>query len=166
MSVRLQHPTAFLHFCSHFMRSETGCWEWTGFLNNQGYGAYDTQQHRTKPRILLAHRFSWQVFFGEISKGKCVCHKCDNKKCVNPDHLFVGTQSENLLDMYRKGRRISHRLPGEKNPNAKLTAENVTEIKLARSQRVPVKDVAKKFGVSCSTIFDITKGRSWKGQLH
>src|SRR3990167_9699429 len=91
-----------------------GCWNWTGSLNRFGYGLASGHKIGHKS----AHRVSWVLYNGEIPVGMQVCHKCDNRKCVNPDHLFLGTATENAKDKYKKG-RAKHPF-GEGNPKSKL----------------------------------------------
>jgi HNH endonuclease len=153
-------PTSLAFFCSNFERSANGCWEWTA-ADNGHYGVICIGYKKRRPLLVYAHRFSWFVSFGKIDQGKFVCHKCDNKKCVNPDHLFVGTQAENIADMDRKGRRVVSRLPGEKNPKAKLTSENVTEIRARFAHGVSVSELVRAYGVSRSTIWSIRKHKTW-----
>lgn len=133
----------------------TPCWEWSGSRNEQGYGEvwFDGKNRR-------AHRFSFEVAFGEIIEGLCVCHKCDNPPCVNPDHLFLGTKKDNAQDASRKKRLKPQR--GALHKKAKLTLEDV---KYIRSHHVPnvvgYKRIAKKFGVSESLIYRIVKRKNW-----
>ena len=88
------------------------CWEWQGTILDNGYGAF--HMPRPNQKMIYAHRLSWEIHFGKIPKDKIVGHKCDNKICVNPEHLFVGTQRENIEDSLNKGRHSSQNRPRNK----------------------------------------------------
>ena len=133
-----------------------GCWEWNARLNRKGYGEF-----RFKGRARLSHRVSWELKYGAITDDLCVLHRCDNPKCVNPDHLFIGTIADNNRDMYekRRGFRGQHGPLGERNGAAKLTAEQVASIRGEQGSR---RAVAKKYGVSASCIQLICSGKNWR----
>lgn len=90
-------------FAQKVMVAENGCWEWIGANDRSfGYGILTVNKNRIR-----THRLSWKFFHGEIKNGLCICHHCDNPLCVNPDHLFSGTQLDNIKDMELKNRRVS-----------------------------------------------------------
>lgn len=91
------------NFLSHVSKSE-GCWEWTGCIQNNGYGKYTRYDSMTKKFASTgAHRMAYKLFVGDPG-DLYVCHRCDNKRCVRPDHLFLGTHSENMVDSIKKKR--------------------------------------------------------------
>jgi hypothetical protein len=134
--------------------TESGCWEFTGYIMPNGYG-----QTSVGKLVLLAHRASYMVFIGKIPEGMHICHKCDNRKCFNPDHLFAGTPDENMADMVRKGRQRS--LSGVDSPNAKLTAEQVQEIRDRYIPYVTTSELAKEFGISKQYVGQIAR-KEWR----
>lgn len=131
-----------------------GCWLWAGSLNTWGYGQIRDEAGKYQG----AHRVSWRLAFGPVPQGMSVLHRCDNTRCVRPDHLFLGTQQENVRDRNTKGRDSR----GSRHPNATLTEEQVLAARamLANGDRIGV--VARRFGVGYYAIADISRGRSWK----
>lgn len=131
------------------------CWEWRGYRGPSGYG----RLYLKPGAYTTAHRASWIVTHGEIPDGKCVLHHCDNRACVNPDHLFIGTQQDNMADMNAKGRRKTPVMVGETHPAAKLTEREVLEI---RASALPREQLEAKYGVSKPTIHQIINRQTWK----
>ena len=131
-----------------------GCWLWQGSKHRQGYG---TIGYRGKPH--LTHRISWLVFNGEIPDKIKVCHKCDITNCCNPDHLFLGSQKENMKDAFDKNRMDGRKLGKRRN---KLNYEQVQEIKMLKSSGCSWKYLQEKFNVSQTCIAKILRGDSWK----
>lgn len=129
---------------------EGQCWEWKRHCSPEGYGWIYI--HRCP---LLSHRFSFAVF-NRCDPQNQVCHHCDNPKCVNPDHLFEGTQLENMRDCSLKGR--NYVTSGEKNPKSKLTDAQVFEI---RSSSLPTSKLVETYGVTRLTIWRAKTGYSW-----
>ena len=139
----------------------SGCWEWTG-TKTKGYGRLCIGNRRkNRHRFVYAHRLAYETWVGPIPDGYFVCHRCDNPPCINPQHLFIGTNRENVLDSMEKGRRY---IPvGEKQGKAKLTEQNVREARWERCcDGTSYKDLAKKYGVSATTIRYAIKGITWK----
>lgn len=139
--------------------TSTGCWEWTGYRNSNGYGVLGlgSRSDATR-RVCLVHRVSYEHFVGAISEGLKVLHHCDNPPCFRPIHLFLGTDSDNRADMLAKGRARIVR--GSQVGTAKLTEAQVIEIKLRLGHRNDGV-LAREFGVSDSLIANIRHGRSW-----
>ncbi len=143
--------------------SRSGCWEWQGGLTGDGYGQF--RLHGLK--IQRAHRASWRLHCGEIPENKLVLHKCDNKICVNPDHLYVGTTQENTRDAIERGLMDSGPNPkkaqiGERNCKAKLSEQEVKNIrKIHNFPNISVLKTARKYCVNESTIRNILKRKTW-----
>lgn len=128
----------------------TGCWNWTGYRMPTGYGSFWLD------RPIAASRAAWILLRGPVADDVEVCHHCDNPPCVNPDHLFIGTHRDNMLDCFGKGYR---RVPkGEDYSSTKLTAEQVREIR-----RSPLRhsELAHKFHVEAGTIRRTRLGENW-----
>lgn len=134
-----------LRLKSKVLVDENGCWIWQG-AKSQGYGKISINDHP-----LWSHRLSFTLFNGDISDGLFVCHKCDVPACINPEHLFLGTQKENIDDMISKGRDSKPPVHfGLSNANATLTDDQVAAIRAdPRVQRV----IASEYGCSQSTIW-------------
>lgn len=143
----------------HVEKIEGGCWLWTGVTVGAGYGLMSAIE--ATGQKVLAHRFSWELANGPIPEGIEVCHDCpggDNKRCVNPSHLWLGTHQDNMDDKTIKGQNAD--MKGEKNGNAILDEAKVRDIRGRRGE--PTRLLAVEFGVSRDTIRDIWNGRSWK----
>jgi hypothetical protein len=143
-------------FYTYFTKNEeTGCWEWDGTIRT-GYGRY-----YYKGKWMTAHRVSWELHNGPIPDGLLVLHKCDNKPCVNPDHLFVGTQRDNVRDMWKKQR--AKVLKGSKSPNSKLTEKTAIEIRnLYEEGGTSYAKLARKFNVSAKLVELVIKRQVWR----
>jgi hypothetical protein len=147
------------------VKKDTDCWEWTGSRNRYGYGwFYDPTTQITQ----LAHRQSFIMEIGNIPARMCVCHRCDNRGCVRPDHLFLGTQSDNMADCWAKGRNYLQAHPemrarfGMLNPSARLSLSEVADIRWLRAHGYSSeRAMANAFGVGASTIHHIIKGTTW-----
>lgn len=126
-----------------------GCWYWSFSYDSEGYGHV-----RINGVLEKAHRVSYEVFNGSIPNGLMVCHRCDNPACVNPEHLFLGTNSDNMKDMYQKGRGNT---PVEW--AKKLTLEQASEIKQASGTH---QTIADKYGIDRTMVGKIKSGRNWK----
>lgn len=132
------------------------CWEWTGSYTRDGYGVMNKGR-----RQFRVHRVAFEEFNGESADGAFVCHQCDNPKCFNPKHLFLGTPKDNNLDMKIKGRIVN--VCGEDHKHAKLMAAQVTEIRQRRIENgETLNSIAADFGITFQTVSDIARGRRWK----
>jgi hypothetical protein len=143
-----------LNFEKHVIR-KNGCWEWNGRLFSTGYPIM-TILH--KKGVQTGHRASWVIHKGKIPEGLFVCHTCDNKECTNPEHLFLGTHKENTLDMVTKNRQAI----GIRNGCAKLSENDVIEIKKHLSLGNTYRELAEKFSVSTTNIAHIKNRKLWK----
>lgn len=134
-----------------FINKDGDCWEWMGSKFRDGYGQFHAANRNRR-----AHRYSYELYVGPIPADLCVCHRCDNPSCVDPEHLFLGTNQENATDRQMKGR--TSRPYGLWHGSAKLTPEKVQEI---RSSRKTGAQLAREFSVSEALICNVRKGRAW-----
>jgi len=149
-------PDEFLARYQSRIHKTTSCWKWTGSKDMCGYGVIKFHQ-----KSLKAHRVAYEIATGRSPESLCVLHKCDNPACVNPDHLFLGTPGDNARDRSQKGRAGDIR--GEKNGRAKLSVEQVAEIRrLYQETRISKVKLGKRFGVSDTQIGFIVRNKEWR----
>lgn len=142
-------------FFSRVSKEKSGCWQWIGTTNKYGYGIICVDY-----KFKRAHRYSWEIHNGEIPKGLCVCHHCDNPKCVNPKHLFIGTKKDNTNDMMSKKR--NNPPLGERCARAVLDIHKVRKIRNLLSEKVPQIEISRMFKVSVGAIACIHHKRTWR----
>ena len=131
------------------VKKTDGCWEWMGFCNRYGKFTYEGGQ--------LAHRYSWLLHKGPIPDDLHVLHRCDNTKCVNPEHLFLGTHDDNMKDKAKKGRAPGFK--GESHPLSRFTSEDIEYIRSCSKRSV---ELAAEFNTNYNYINQIRRGDSWK----
>jgi hypothetical protein len=138
------------------------CWNWQATKTNFGHGRFETFKNRQIFNSRLAHRIAYWLIYGEYDTSLNVCHKCDNPLCVNPNHLFLGTRSDNMKDCSDKGRLTSKKAKGENSGRAKLTWEQVREIRELHSKGgVSQRQLGRMFRVDNKTIQAIIQNRTW-----
>jgi len=158
-----------VRFWSKVQKSD-GCWEWTGTLHGNGYG-----QATRFGRHVYPHRLSYELHYGAIPDQMMVCHACDNRLCVRPDHLFLGSHNDNMVDMARKRRAGRHSSPasygknvrppikrGENANGVKLTEADVRAIRQRAGNGVMFKAIANEFGVTPENVSQIVHRKTWK----
>jgi hypothetical protein len=135
--------------------NDNGCWEYTG-AKVDGYGQFMLFLNGKRKNV-RAHRLSWEIHNSDIPEELVVCHRCDNRKCVNPEHLFLGTKAENSSDMVSKGRQAKW----ERNNRAKITKDDVERIVFLRDSGYTCKQVGEIFGLSKSQVSKIHNRQFW-----
>lgn len=136
-----------------YVKKADGCWKWLGYCDQNGYGRLNV-----KGRPQLASRISFLLYRGDIPDGKYVCHKCDTPSCTNPDHLFLGTQADNVADMHKKGRDRKRGVPGSEHHASKLNDDAVRYIRISGESD---SQLSVRFGVSRATVHAVKKGKTW-----
>jgi hypothetical protein len=136
-------------FDKKYKKDKNGCWIWQASLNFGGYGKFGNN---------TAHRYSWERFKGKIPEEMCVLHKCDVRNCVNPDHLWLGTNQDNTADKIAKGRQIF----GEKSGTSKLTEKDVLKIRKMRISGKTIKEISEYFCMTSNNISQICLNKRWK----
>lgn len=151
-----------VRFWRHVNKSDgiDSCWNWTG-TPSQKYGQLSWQG-----KLMGAHRVSWLIHFGPIAGRVCVCHKCDNSRCVRPDHLFLGTYQDNSDDMMKKGRHHCPPAPvmlGEKHPRSKLTVAAVRAIRaMDHSIHGSFAEAGRLHGVTKENVMCVVNRKTWR----
>lgn len=150
-------------------KQSNGCWTWVGAKTNGGYGSF-----RVDKSVMKAHRVSWIIHNGNIPENKdhyhgmVICHSCDNPMCVNPDHLFIGTQADNVKDRENKNRGVHKQnspfVNGERNPMSKITMDIAKTIRhLYFAERRTQKEIGQFYKLDQSSVSDICTNKHWKG---
>ena len=175
-------------FASLYKKVESGCWEWKENFVSGGYGRTYIARIESCDRHVLAHRLSYMIHFGEIPKNMCVMHKCDNPRCVNPDHLMLGTKGDNNIDRASKGRssrgdnHYSRTTPerlsrgdhhysrirpeslarGSKHGCSKISEQDVMEIRNLKNEGWSLGRLAERFAISKSNVSDVVNRKTWR----
>src|SRR5436190_8393112 len=131
----------------------SGCVEWTGYVGNHGYGV-----RSVAGRHVLVHRHAYETHVGPIPAGMCVCHRCDNRRCIEPGHFFLGSIEENTADMVKKSRQAR----GERHSQAKLTEAAVIAIRRECLRGTRQREVARQHKVSTATVSMIVNNKIWR----
>lgn len=135
--------------------SPNGCWLWTAAVSSAGYGQINQGgQHGTH---IAAHKLSWQLANGPRPEHLCICHRCDNPRCVNPEHLFLGTQKDNIQDALKKGRKPF----GEKHPLARWSEGDIRAMFAMRARGATQTEIADHFGTKQPAIQSILSRKAW-----
>lgn len=150
-------------FFSYVRKIATGCHEWQRRFDKQGYGFFHFVGCQGKLLYLRAHRCAWEYAFGPVPADVCVLHECDNPKCVNPDHLFLGTRTDNHDDMVAKNRhnKFGSGLHGSQVPNAKLTEKRVVVVIRKLLAGKSQNRVAQELGLHSNIVSSIARGVAW-----
>lgn len=172
VSVKQKYCSDECSFLARCKATPSGCIEWQGDRNLSGYGVLRAAMNGHPRKMIQAHRYAWYRAHGNVPEDMCICHKCDNRKCVNIEHLFLGTWADNNRDRSQKGRsgsriyseeerqRYSKMFRGSNQTNAKLTEKQALEI-YNRKDKTHA-ELAKEYGVSKAVVTSIKAKRSWR----
>lgn len=141
-----------------FRKIETECWDYIGRYTNDGYGCFDIVDGSR----ILAHRLAYYLYYRIDPRNKLVCHTCDNPKCCNPNHLFLGDSQDNVKDSVKKKRHSSVILKGENRPGSKLKEEQIKEIRFKRSLGFTLEMLAEEYNIDFTTIGQVVNYKTWK----
>lgn len=158
MKRRRKTKTVLERFTQQYIpEPNSGCWLWQGAFSRMGYGAFSVDSVPKR-----ANRVSYELFKGPIPPGLFVLHRCDTPACVNPDHLYAGTDKDNVRDMVARNRmNFSNQIRGERHHQSKLNAATVRMLRESNHYRHRARDLAKEYGVSKTAINRALKGLSW-----
>lgn len=154
----MKRPDMHTRFLSKVEISGLSCWEWKASKIHSGYGQFKIRHNK----MVGAHRTSWEMFNSPIPHGLYVLHKCDNRSCVNPMHLFLGTAKDNMQDKMNKGRCVSPGFKGEKHYDAKLTDKIVISCRKRRISGELISELAKEYNVTFAAMRNAIVGITWR----
>lgn len=157
------HPESIISRFWSYVDTSGGpdsCWEWQRGKTSRGYGAW--KPYGTPGPSIPTHRMSWEITYGAIPEGMLVCHKCDNRPCCNPSHLFLGDHLANAKDRVQKGRSNVRDMRGANHPRARLTEEKVCEIRVASAGGETLASIANRFAIAEQTAGHIVSRYRWK----
>ena len=151
-----EKPELIEKHANNYAVSSTGCWEYQGCIERKGYGTAKIQLDGVAGNYRV-HRLAYFHRHKVDPKHLLVCHHCDNPSCINPDHLYIGTDADNKRDVVERGRQ-----KGSSNNFSRLTEENVIDIKKRIAKKEKYVSIAESYGVKYGAIADIAVGRNWK----
>jgi hypothetical protein len=141
--------------CEKILKDEeTECWNWLGSLNRSGYPSMGITDNSGRSTTKSGHRVAYEHFVGPIPPGAYVCHRCDNRVCINPAHLFLGTQKDNIKDMVSKGKTMRR--------NARLSVEAVKSIRQEYAEGVTQQELCVKYSLTAANCSMIVNRKNWK----